>query len=262
MNLVPIPPDLEALCAILAGDEPPIPIEWEEVLTTARRHRASPLLCWQLDKRRKAESTWASRVSLPAEAWDELRQDYRAAVLRWMRVTHQSREVLAALSQAGLHPMPIKGATLAQHCPRPELRVYGDLDVLLPQGELARAVHAGVQNRIGQTCLQPIYAFPGRYQYPTIVDLYFPAPAGFPRHIRSKIFNGISQGTGAAPYGDIPVQLIWYFGSRSWCRSRCWLWCRSRCWFRCRCRFWCRCWSRCWSRSRCRRGSCGNEWPG
>jgi len=143
---------LEAWRAILTGDSLPAHVDWGELLETGRRHGVSPLLFWWSQQPWNAEAFRTLQDAGEGKIWDALYKDYHLALARDMLVTQQCREVLSALSQAGLRPMLVKGAAIARHYPRPELRPYGDIDVLLPQDQVARArdVLAELGYRAGQ----------------------------------------------------------------------------------------------------------------
>ena len=132
----------EALRAILSGGQLPTEMAWDALLEMGRRYGLSALLYWRLREGRPPQFPEASQTSNRVAEWRALRRGYQAAVVREMLVARQWREVLSALNQAGLRPLPLKGAAIAQCYPRPELRAYGDLDILLPREEISRAKEA------------------------------------------------------------------------------------------------------------------------
>ena len=80
------------------------------------------------------------RVTLPAEAWKQLRRAYFTSGDRNTRLFRELRTVLERLRSAGIPVIVLKGASLAE-------AVYGDValrpmcdsDLLVPQTDLARA---------------------------------------------------------------------------------------------------------------------------
>jgi len=74
-----------------------------------------------------------------------------SALGREMLVAGQWRQVLPALKETDLHPMPLKGAVTARCYPRPELRIYTDLDVMMPGEEIRQAQQVLVGLGYGST---------------------------------------------------------------------------------------------------------------
>lgn len=86
----------------------------------------------------------ALNVSAPA---DLIRELSIATALSKLRFEHQIvpafREAIEVLKESQMRPIVLKGMALAhQVYPRPELRTFGDIDILLPMGEIDAATRA------------------------------------------------------------------------------------------------------------------------
>jgi hypothetical protein len=118
-----------AVCAYLRDDAAPSGSVQASVLSAAREEGVFLLLADRL--------RWESFA-------DELRA---AAVIDALR-TRELRAVFAALADAGIHAVVLKGAALAHtHYLRPELRPRTDTDLLIPEN--ARDIVASVLCRLG-----------------------------------------------------------------------------------------------------------------
>jgi hypothetical protein len=73
---------------------------------------------------------------------DGLRADLYAAAGQGIRAEGQLASVLEALSSAGVPAIVIKGAALGAYYPDPSLRLYGDIDIMVPGGQLDMAEQA------------------------------------------------------------------------------------------------------------------------
>ncbi len=138
------PEGLELLARLLAGNSPGVEIDWQGVLTLARRHAVLPLLYWEIT-RRQAAGLWD--FSVPGELYEKLRRDFLAAAARAMVAERQLAQVLQALAEAGVSTLVVKGAAMGAYYPDPALRSYGDLDVVVPHHQLEQAATA--LSRIG-----------------------------------------------------------------------------------------------------------------
>lgn len=108
---------------------------WDAVLDLAERHRVLPLVQQALRDAKSWRLPEAARTRLDAAA----RQD---AVIG-LRLEHALRTLLATLCQAGIPTLVIKGPALAhQVYPRPELRPYGDLDLVCHPADYPRLYRA------------------------------------------------------------------------------------------------------------------------
>jgi hypothetical protein len=105
-----------AVCALLREDAPPASVP-ADVLAAARADDVHLLL--------------ADRLRLPSFG-DELRD---AAVVEACRA-HELQAVLAGMTAAGVRPILLKGASLAQtHYSRPELRPRSDTDLMIASAD-------------------------------------------------------------------------------------------------------------------------------
>jgi hypothetical protein len=73
---------------------------------------------------------------------EELRQDLHAAAVHGMLAESQLAAVLGALTAAEVPAMVVKGAALGIFYPDPALRLYGDLDIMVPAAQLDMAEQA------------------------------------------------------------------------------------------------------------------------
>ncbi len=121
-----------ALGCLLAGRPCPADPGWDSVVSLARDHDLSPLLYW------RATHPPAGSV-LPAELLQELKNDFYLALRRTMLAERQLAELLAALGQAGVPTLVLKGSAAGAFYPDPALRVYGDLDFLVPKSQVLEA---------------------------------------------------------------------------------------------------------------------------
>jgi hypothetical protein len=129
-----------SLGRLLAGDRAAPGVDWPGVLALARRHGVSPILFWRL--RQRGED---AQDSVPAEVREVLRADFFGAAARRMVVERQLAPVLAAIEEAGVPILVVKGPAAGAFYPHPAMRTYGDLDVLVPEDRLGAAEVAGIE---------------------------------------------------------------------------------------------------------------------
>jgi hypothetical protein len=83
------------------------------------------------------------RVDAGKPAYRRLQQEYRDGVARHMRTLADLHELSQILTAAGVSWMVVKGPVLSELLyPRPDLRTYGDLDVLVEAGSFPVALAA------------------------------------------------------------------------------------------------------------------------
>ncbi|MBQ9844164.1 MAG: nucleotidyltransferase family protein [Oscillospiraceae bacterium] len=79
-------------------------------------------------------------VALKAALPEEIRQTWNrltlAGVVRNERLLAAQDEVLSWLDAAGIPAAILKGSSVARHYPQPELRVLGDVDILVPHAQV------------------------------------------------------------------------------------------------------------------------------
>jgi hypothetical protein len=108
------------------------PLDWEFLLTEARRHAVLPLLHRTLHGRFGAET--------PSPVLDSLRQACQRSQQRNLALTAELLRVLDLFEKAGIPAVPFKGPVLAAVAYGDlSLRIFGDLDILLREEDLGRA---------------------------------------------------------------------------------------------------------------------------
>ena len=127
--LLGTPLEEEALESIRALEEK----DWVALLETAEQQTVSGLLYL-------AAEHFPEGISLPESIYWELMKRVNLLANRSRRMAALESEILSMLSSAGLHPLVMKGSTCAARYPAPELRLAGDIDLYLPEGELVPAV--------------------------------------------------------------------------------------------------------------------------
>jgi hypothetical protein len=124
---------------------PPSPgLDWEANLDSARWQRVAALLFSQLDTQADAtageqgsgEKKW---IGVPEEVRKALQRHYFMAVARRLAAEQRLVQVLEALAATGVPAIVVKGPAVAAHYPHPEVRDYGDLDLLVKPGHLGQA---------------------------------------------------------------------------------------------------------------------------
>ncbi len=79
----------------------------------------------------------------PRPEWErELRSELMVYVYRYVVRDHSLKQIGGALDSIGVPHVPLKGATLQYLYPEPWMRTSGDIDVLVPEEDLERAVAA------------------------------------------------------------------------------------------------------------------------
>ena len=127
LRQTPDPAQAEALRRHLS--QPP---NWSEVMVLAERHRLVPHLYLALKN--------SASDLVPADAWEKIRQRFRANATRNIQFMTELVRVVRALEQVGIPALPIKGPALAiQLYGGLECRQFGDLDLLVPQQLAVRA---------------------------------------------------------------------------------------------------------------------------
>jgi hypothetical protein len=109
-------------------------MDWELMVSLARRHGVSPLLFWRLH-----EAKVRGGIEVPAALQATLQEDLYTVAAHGIIAEHRLAEVLKAFHVAQVPSIVVKGAAVAAFYPNPALRRFGDLDLWLRQGDLARA---------------------------------------------------------------------------------------------------------------------------
>jgi Uncharacterised nucleotidyltransferase len=116
-------------------------------------HRLPDVAAKLLETGCGALAWWRLRNSSPeAEDGAGLRQAYRLHALEAVRHEQAFHHVLVHFNEAGLFPIVFKGWTLTGFYARPCLRPYGDIDILVSQGDepAARSVLARLAPELSQ----------------------------------------------------------------------------------------------------------------
>ena len=121
--------------------------DWASIADLARRQGVAPLLFWRLGQR---DNDIERGGGVPQEVMEELRQDLHAAAVQGMLAEQQLATVLGALSAVEVPAVVVKGAALGDLYPDPALRLYGDLDIMVPEAQLDMAERA--LNRLEYHC--------------------------------------------------------------------------------------------------------------
>lgn len=148
------------------------PIDWTEALGYANAHYLGPALYSSVARA-------GCTADLPTEVRDYLTMLHATNGRRNQRLTEQAHELAAALNEAGIRPMLLKGAlSLVDGCAGdPAARMLRDLDFLVPADCERAAVHT--LERLGYSALtryprgHHAYGDFARRGDPGAVDLHF-----------------------------------------------------------------------------------------
>jgi len=137
------------------------PIDWNDLIQTAAENSVVPLLALQLPA--------AAGDSFSPEQLAQLQAAARAAGIRALQLSAELIRVIDALRAAGIVALPYKGPVLAQQAYGDlALREFEDLDIVLPQQQIAQAngimVGLGYRARYPRL-LEPWAPVPGEYKY-------------------------------------------------------------------------------------------------
>ena len=136
----PLPPmqALAEICgAVIDGsrDIHGLDTDWEALAALAETHRVTPLV-W-----RRVQA--GPPASFPSRVAERLRQASLETARRGLMMTAELLRIDEAFGQSGITYAPNKGAALAQELYGDvSLRVFGDLDLVVEPGSLARALDA------------------------------------------------------------------------------------------------------------------------
>lgn len=137
-------------------------IIWESLVELASRHLVTPTLYRAFVNK-----------SLLADLPDEVRHYFSAIHSlnseRNRRIVDQTREIAAALNDAGMEPVALKGVAhlLAGLYADSGVRVIGDIDLLVPSDRLEAAV--GALARLGYRQADLDFCFAGHHHHPPLV---------------------------------------------------------------------------------------------
>ena len=106
------------------------PIHWDSVLRLSEHHRILPAL----------HSAVYGREDVPAGIQSALRSRFQTNAMKALRFTAELARVTRAFADSGIEVLAHKGPALAQLLDRdPALRQFGDLDLLVRSGDVARS---------------------------------------------------------------------------------------------------------------------------
>jgi hypothetical protein len=107
-------------------------VNWEQLLALAIRHSLTPLLYWQLRH--------FDDHGVPAAYLNELRDRFNNNAARNLLLAQELLSITGLLKSSGISSMPYKGPALAVLAyGNLSLRRFGDLDIIIPKTEFARA---------------------------------------------------------------------------------------------------------------------------
>ena len=107
-------------------------LDWDGVLAWAGYHHITPLLHYHLNSMEEG--------LIPPDIQGELRTRYHGIAARSLRLNMELLSLVRELDGVGAPPVIWKGPALAHTLyPSPELRTYGDLDLILRREDRARA---------------------------------------------------------------------------------------------------------------------------
>lgn len=107
------------------------PNRWEELISLSSRHLVTPTLAWVIK----------DDPALPPDVRDYFEAVFELTAERSIGIQAALAEIIAALNRAGIEPMLLKGAAglAAALYPHPGARIFGDIDLLIPAGQLSEA---------------------------------------------------------------------------------------------------------------------------
>src|SRR5258708_7668498 len=124
-------------CPRMAGGASTLPalldqVNWQKLLAATSRD-LYPYLCFSLEPCMEGRE-------VPLE-WEALRTARRLTAVDNLRFRHELTSIIAALTEAGIPALALKGIVLAYAAYKdPSLRPMMDLDLLVPLGEREHAI--------------------------------------------------------------------------------------------------------------------------
>ena len=109
---------VKLLRAVISDEEPPCDIDWDGVWNLARRHHLETIV-WEVAKK---------DPTVPNDIKSQMSNIYNRMIAREVRQGHCFEMIEKALSDAGIHYAPIKGAILKNDYPQTNFRFMSDLD--------------------------------------------------------------------------------------------------------------------------------------
>ncbi len=109
---------VQLLRTVISGEEPPENIDWAEVWNLARRHHLETMV-WETAK---------TNPTVPEDIKSQMSNLFNRMMAREVRQGHCLGQIEEALTDAGIHYAPIKGAILKNDYPQTHFRFMSDLD--------------------------------------------------------------------------------------------------------------------------------------
>jgi hypothetical protein len=118
--------------------------DWGGLIESASKQRVAPLVFWALNR--------ACPDAVPPEALAALRDRFRQNIKRNLRFAKELLRLLDLFGLAGIQAIPFKGPALAWSLyETPGLRFLSDLDLLVPQRDIKRALDLLTSNGYRRT---------------------------------------------------------------------------------------------------------------
>lgn len=116
----------------LWGESPDIPekVNWE---TLHRIAKEQAVISYMYDGAR------AAQAAVPARILEQWKQVLLRGVAKNERLLKAQDDLIAWFSQAGIPCVILKGSSVAQYYPQPDLRILGDIDILVKKADVERA---------------------------------------------------------------------------------------------------------------------------
>lgn len=158
------------ISSALAPDRVPVPHataaltekEWLVLIQVANTHRLVPAIGGALRLHGDA-------IAIPSDVRDYFVAIYEQNKLRNEALRDQLSSLIVALNTHGIEPLLLKGMAelFIPRLPDPEMRFVGDIDLLIPESDLERAVEIalslGYRPRAGEMTIAP-----GEHHYPAL----------------------------------------------------------------------------------------------
>ena len=147
------------------------PEEWQALITTAKRHRVTPILYHTLNRA-------GLTVSAPSDVAEELKRSYYANAQRNMLAYRRLENIVRDLNKLNIPVILLKGAHLAKYVyGNIALRVMADLDLLVRSEDIGPAcgvlINHGYQAPLDGLGISEMHAPPFRNENQDKIELHF-----------------------------------------------------------------------------------------
>lgn len=102
----------------------------------SKKHDVAHLVCFALEQ---------NGFNFDGETWKSFVAEKKQAKLRYEMIRADIDEIFACFEEEGIDYIPLKGAIIREHYPEPWMRTSCDIDILVREKELDRAVKALVE---------------------------------------------------------------------------------------------------------------------